>query len=378
MGRPWSGVRARDVAPELMLLSLILLGFLPLPPGEYPPIGTTNDIGWGAGYTWDVYTGTSVFEIRDPYLRYLPPAGVLWFVSLLEPVSRAEALQVYVGYAVVLAGLVVPTLLYAYARSVYDRFTGILVLGLLLLVHPDRLSLVPHLPAFVTAAVPNQTDWARAVSPIFGRPYLDSFQLQYVFPLPFIVGAFLAHRDDRSERAHLVSGFLLGVAGSIQVVQGLIAATVIGADHFRRRTWRALGITALMAVVVALPNVVVIHRFTSQWLYQGSDRISLQPENLLLLAGVVLAGITVIALLAWLWPDVRQPLTAVDPFDRVWVSVTLTLWVMSVPLAANWYRWLVAELLKYGVVITASVLVAKRVRSAIVRLQRQSRPFESL
>lgn len=361
----------KRAGPEITIIALIFLSaqFVTRP---LPAIGSHTDIWVGTHFMIQLASGKSILSIRDPYLRYVPQAVLFNTVGSVMKKTNSLAMSVYVEYTLILTTIVTPTVAYFYARINYRRRIGIVALALFGLVGTrDWFSLVPHIPQFILTQIPRSTNWGGVSSSILGTTYYFSPQLQYAFCIPFVLCAFTIQSQYSSRlrlRYGVLTGVMLGIAGSIQVIQGLTAALVVGLYVIKRREWEQLGIISTTAAITALPNLAIILRFGNTWFHQGSNRIALGPANLALLILFILLSASImiyVSIPAWtIIIDVSRVPNLItiaqrnfNEFTATWLLTTITISYLTIPLNANWYRWLVEGIMRYGLIIAVAVLI---------------------
>ena len=314
-------------------------------------------------FMYQLATQHTFASIPDPYLRYAPQAVLLWVVSLFIQITPSFALTFYTEYTLVLSAIVSPGLAYLFARYHYNRTTGIITLVFICIAGVrDWFSIVPQIPMPLLQRIPSASSrWIAPSQPLFGIPYYFSEEFQYAFAIPFILAAFLFWSRSDHTRNQVLAGMLIGVAGSIQIIQGLIAALTIGIDAMRRSAWKEVGQTALTAIVFSLPNFVLLIRYTDRWTRMGGGRMSFAPTNIVLFMGFVFILVATIILR-------RRYSTALIPwngklsgFHTMWLLVPGLLIYLSIPFSAGWYRWLAAGIFKYAALMAIAVWVAPTV-----------------
>lgn len=322
------------------------------------------DIIWMSEYSYKIAVeGMSIFTPPDPWLRYIPQAFVLRFLSFVTDVSMQDAILVNAQYTILVEAVLTPLAIYWFATTVYSRPVGVVTLfAVAFFQYPD----LPWVPESLI------------IKPVFYGP-----NWQYAFAAPWIIMAFASvaglHQLRVKGHEHpsvnlpnvyrVLAGVCLGVAGSIQIVQAGIAAFIVSISYVHAREWRSLALTASVSMLVAAPNTFIILNYPSRWLRQGIEKSSprggvLGPEYTVLLVGVVLVPV---AIAVFTPPFIRRyfshfsvpdTLSFVPVVALYWLIVTFALTMVFRTANSFWYLTHPAYLFKYAFVFWIAAAVS--------------------
>ena len=344
-------------AIELIVFTATFLPYLlmsrPLPSPDASPY----DNIWASRFTYGVSQSLSPFTIyepyfrhlQDPYLRYVPQAAILRLIDISVSTDVGTAIAVNAGYTMIVEGLLTPIALYWVMIRLISRNAAVASIGTLAIVQFGFASWMPTIPTAIPAG-----SWGPAMMTgemfsrqIFGPAFYLSQHWQYAWAMPFALLAIgyagIASQTKIPSPAYL-SGAFIGICLSIQLIQGAIVALVVTFIYIHKRTWWPFENTVKMAIVVALPNLLVFYRFYWKWMDQATSRI--QWQYLVLITGITITGVGIAAYIIRTQDISRKP--GRPAVIQIFFATALILSAVWLIVQAPWFRILTAYLLKYA------------------------------
>lgn len=169
------------------------------------------------------------------------------------------------------------------------------------------------------------------------------------------------------------------MAGSIQVVQGLLAALILGVTLLAKWDLDRFAKVAGTSILVASPNALIIYRYWEMWFGMGASRMNLGRLEALLSSTVVLTGL-VLGLLVTLAVGVSYRERILDEIRRTstgrllvvtWSVICVGAVGLGLVLNAWYYLWQAEYLFRFTFCIGVGWAVALTHRVIL------NRPIES-
>lgn len=312
--------------------------------------------------------GENPFSYPVPYLRNLLPSLVVGPLNLAVDLDLSTTIWIIAQYTILLEGVATPLALYYFAVTVFSKRVGWFVL---LFTALFQFSIVPWHPQTLFQTISHSPN---PFELLWGTFYAGS-HWQYAHTLAPILFAFaFATKQKRTASPHapIVSGVFLGIAGSIQVIQGSYAAAIISISLIWQCAWRDLIKIAGISTLVALPNILVIIQPShyQMWIRRGIERLNLfnvpvggVVELVALFTLIVALAVAAVLVLPYLIQTRGPPWLQRYHNKTEWIAVAwpvsmLIVFTVTSFLAANWYRYLAAGLFKYAFFLWAGALSA--------------------
>lgn len=376
--------------PEIILLCMCFAPYI-IFPREIPTISMQRHDNIVIGeFTYNLLRGASIFSLPDPYFRYVPQTLIATTLSPIVDWNINKIIMLNAYYTIFIEGVLTPLLLYIFAARVRNRLVGIVTLGVTAIFHIQLLPWHPNLTLGLFYPPAESWGCAPCTLDILGASWYFTFwdgnHWQYTFALPFVITTllFTAQRErERWKYAPYVAGIALGIAGSLQVIQGLFAALIVAIALLYKQELGTLLRVSATSIVVASPNVIVILNHPSNYFGKGADRASLGTlSNVITIEFLILGLISTTLLIGLSWWFVSH--WSVDVFGlaekalgdsaipAVWICFSGAIGLIMMILGAYWYRILALSLFHYalyfwvasgGVTILSTVMNRYQIRN---------------